>query len=83
MELYKTSTRGKLIKHVECERETESNVWINGRRYGKTAGGDRYFDTFNEAKAYLMKIAEEDVEKAKSRLSRAKDHLENVRGLKG
>ena len=82
MKKYRTSTLGKLIEAVEVERETEASVWVNGQRNGKRTEYHSYFNTFKEAKQYLLDIAERSVNSARLNLERAKGHYGNVKGLK-
>ena len=42
------------ITTVEVERETDHNVWINGRRHNKRSEYDDYFDSFDQAKSALL-----------------------------
>ena len=58
MQKYVVKTFGKLIDKVECERETKSSVWVNGSRNAKISEHRSFFDTFDEAKSHLIKIAE-------------------------
>ena len=70
------------INKVEVERETEQSVWINGRRNSKHSDYSSFFDSFDEAKAFLLAIAEKKVTLAKLRLNDAQGELGNIKGLK-
>ena len=70
-----------LIELVEVENETQSSVWINGRRQKKQTAHRKYFDTWGEAKDFLMKEAEIGVRNARARLEIANSKLGNVKGL--
>lgn len=80
--LARNSTWGKLIELVEIERETESSVWIGGRRNSKISDYHCYFDSFDEAKAHLLEKADEKVIGARRSLELANSHLGNIKGLK-
>jgi len=54
------------IKEIEVERETDSSVWINGRRNAKRSDWGNYYDTWQEAHDAL--------------LSRQRTHLSNLEG---
>lgn len=89
---YLTSKFGRdPIEAVEVERETESSVWVvdtwrgergNTRRHAKRSDWDNYFDTWEEAKAFLMAQAEAKVTAARRALDSANGELGNVKGLK-
>jgi len=71
------------ILPVEVERETDSSVWVRGRRQAKrVSGGDCYFDTWEDAHAALMVARQQDVEKARRALEQANSRLGNVKGMK-
>lgn len=73
--------RGR-IKTVEVERETESSVWINGRRNAKLNNYKNYFDTWEEAHSYLMEKAQRKVNEARKSLEQANSELGTVKGMK-
>lgn len=70
------------IDVIEVDRETESSVWIGGRRRAKQSVWDCYFDTFDEAKAFLTAKAEARLTAARLRLNDAQGFAGNVKGLK-
>jgi len=70
------------IEEVKVERETDSSVWVEGRRRAKKAGYCGYFDTWEEAKNSLLNKAQKDVDAARSRLQRANSKLGQVKSLK-
>lgn len=78
----KTQTWGQLIEKINVERETKKCVWIDGRRSNKMSDWYCYFDTFGEAKNYLISEAENKVQAARSKLNNAKSHLGNIQALK-
>ena len=53
---------------VVIDRESDSSVWIKGRRLAKLSSYESYFDTFQEAKSHLIAYATDEVNKAKARL---------------
>ncbi len=65
MKKYKT-TYGSQIEKVEILRETDQSVFID--RWGKEVRSPKrgkycnYFDTFDEAKQYLMHASQEKIE---------------------
>jgi hypothetical protein len=70
------------IKAVEIERETAEIVWINGRRCAKTTSWEWYRDTWEEAHAILLGIAQGKVNDLRRQLGYANDRLGNVKGMK-
>ena len=72
---------GGTIKQVEIERETASNLWVNGCRRAKKSSYDCFFDTWEEAHAYLLDLAEMKLESARRGLENAQGMYGNVKGL--
>ena len=80
--------RSNPIDKVEVERETDSSVWIKNtttgkdRRVSKTGKYENYFDTWEQAKIYLLKEAEDELNAARRNLERAQSKYGNIKGLK-
>ena len=72
---YKCNNWEVKITKVEVERETDKCVWINGRRNSKESEYDNFFDTFEEAKEFIIGFGERKVAQAKKRLERANEYL--------
>ena len=54
------STVKDLVKEVEVERHSGSSVWIGGRRLARESQYDNYFETFKEARDFVLaRIAKE------------------------
>ncbi len=70
------------IKPVEIERETDASVFIKGRRRAKRSSCESYFDTWEEAKAHLMSVAESKLNSARRELERCQGYYGNIKGLK-
>lgn len=70
------------IRKVVVDRETPKCIWVDGRRQGKESGFGRYFDSFEEAKNYLLDKADQDLARARRLLQRAQAHHGNIKGLK-
>lgn len=58
------------ITAVECERETASSVFINGRRKAKRSTYENYYDTWDEAYSALIAAANYKAEYARAQLDR-------------
>ena len=59
------------IHKVQIEKETEASIWIDGRRRGKSSEYSSYFDTWDQAHAYLIKKADGNLHRAKVSLALA------------
>lgn len=70
------------LEEVECDRETENSVWINGGRRAKIGERETFHDTFEQAKEMLIMRASRELESARSTLQRAQDKLGNIKGMK-
>lgn len=70
------------ITPVEVERETDSSLWIKGRRQAKSLQHETYHDTWDIAHAYLMEIANQHCQTARRNLETANGKLGNVKGMK-
>ncbi len=74
------------ISKVEITRESKSSVWIKGwggkeRRILKVATAECIFDTFNDAKAFLVAKATQRIERTKENLERAELKLKKIERL--
>ena len=69
------------IEKVEVERETEHSVWIDGRKLAKMSSYYSFFKTFEEAKKFLLKNADNRIEIAKSELVRYEDEKRKIEAL--
>lgn len=65
----KYRTRWNEIETVECERETEAFVIINGRRIAKRSSMENFFDTYSEAVSHIIDTQRSKVKSAESRLA--------------
>ena len=72
---------GAAIKEIECERQTDFFVWINGRRYSKRSEWINYFDSWEEAYAALLKVAERQIADARLELERANRVLLDIKRM--
>ena len=72
----------KLIEEVEVDRETDVSVFIEKQRHAKRSSYYNYFDTWDEAKDFLLKKATGEAEKYRRLLEVANGRLGNIRGLR-
>jgi len=69
------------ITPIECERESEQSVYVNGRRRGKRTEYENYFDSWEEAHAALLAASTEHLAIARARLQKAQGFHGNVKGM--
>lgn len=65
----KYRTRWNEIEIIECERETDAFVVINGRRNAKRSNWENFFDTHAEAVTYLIETQRARVKAAEGKLA--------------
>ena len=66
------------IETVAVERETNRFLIIEGRRNAKRGGWENYFTTWQEAKAFSVRQARDEVDNAKRSLARAEGRLADI-----
>jgi hypothetical protein len=71
-----------IITKVEVDKETYANVWINGQRVAKGSKYVKYFDTFFEAKNFLVHNADREVAMARIHLENESTKLAIAQALK-
>jgi hypothetical protein len=81
MKKYVTKSYSDKIEVVEVERETESCVWIHGRRSMKSTEFDCFHDSFDAAKQTLIDRHEVDIRVARDRIHRAESALGTLRKM--
>lgn len=78
---YQALTFGGIVP-VKIVRETAECVFFpSGMRANKEAGNAAYFDTWADAKAWLVKQARDQVARQESRLDHALAKLETVKAM--
>jgi len=70
------------IDAVEIERETVLSVWVKGNRYKKFSDYDKYFDTFEEAKKYLIDKETSHLFNLRHSVKNSEDRLAEIKELK-
>ena len=70
------------ILTVSIDGETEHFVKIGNRREKKRTDDTSFFETFEEAKAWLLEIFESRAKIARRNLEEANSYLGNVKGMK-
>lgn len=90
MKKFRVNVYSLRIEEKEVSKETASTVtWIDRwkdqaveRKERKVTSDRRWFDTWADAKAWLVEKAERDVVSARQYLERANSKLGNVKGMK-
>jgi hypothetical protein len=87
MKKYKTDTYSIDIKSIEIEKETEKTIFI--RRENGSLAGERkksfyykYFDSFAEAREYLINQRIEFVKSYKDRIAKYESEIEKLKAMK-
>ena len=71
------------IKPIEVERETASYVWMKSLRCcSKRSKFESYFDTWDEARDWLIAETTRDLDNAREELKRAQSRVGNAKGLR-
>ena len=77
------STIGK-IKQVDILRETESSIYVasdwgsGGERRDKISESRGYFDTFSEARDFLLEIEEQKIATLTRELARRQENVRKI-----
>jgi len=84
---YKASTIGPRVEMVEVISETAQFITVAGpyggtRREKKFTDWNSFHSTFNEAKGWLVKVAEHRIVDAREDLERAQVWLDIVKNIK-
>lgn len=80
--IVKYRTRWDQIERVEVDRETESSVFINGRRSAKVSGYENFHDSWAAAHACLLAKHQLQVNQLRRQLEAANGKLGNIKGMK-
>ncbi len=79
---YETGGYGQnLIQRVEVERETNSTVWVDGRRHAKVSTWKNYFDSWGDAKTNLLIEARKKHDLHQMRLQDAARNIKKIKAL--
>lgn len=82
---WRITTHSAKIERIECIRESEKSVWVPGRlqsmRREKQTFFEKYFDSWQDARASLLAIGERKVGLARRELELANAFLVDVTRL--
>jgi hypothetical protein len=81
--MFKYKTGSTKIEKVEVAGETDHFVkLLNGRKEAKRSDWSNYFDSFDNAKNYLLEKAERKVSSLRRQLESANGELGQIKGIK-
>lgn len=69
------------IQEIEVESETNSFVLINGKSRRKLSDNQGYFDTFDQAKEFIVNYYNKELDIAISRIGRSQDQYDKAINL--
>lgn len=72
---------GGTIHAVNVERSTESSVWMGGRRRARTSEYEQYWETWQEAHAYLLRRVTNTVRVCRNELERAEQRMAQIKSM--
>jgi hypothetical protein len=71
------------ITEVQVEKETAHYIWMDeGECYSKDSETFHYFDTFKEAKDYVILVLKGDLVISRHRISKLKGNLKIIKRVK-
>lgn len=81
--LYRVKTRYDLsVVKIKADRANEKSVWIDGRRSSRFSDYYRYFDSFQEAKDWLIDRTTSRLERYEEKLEEEAQNLKEFEALK-
>lgn len=83
MKIYKARTGNwrENIEVLEAEKVNDTSYWIKGRRNARHTRFESCFDTWEQAKAFLVREAESKISTYKSALEEAEQELVKIQSL--
>ena len=81
--MIKYATKFNRVEKVEVAGETEHFVkLLNGRKEAKKTDWSSYFDSFDDAKSFLLDKAQKRVDSLRRQLETANGELGQIKGIK-
>jgi hypothetical protein len=85
MKIYKTNNFYSLRPidevELEIEKETDSTMWVEGKRMAKYTEMNCFFKTYNEAKNYLILMQNKKIANIEASLKTAQKELKRLQEL--
>lgn len=82
MKMYRTSKWSLSIVEIEVDKVNEKSIWIDGHRNSRLSSYHNYFETWEDAKNFLVTRCESNLQSDKQRLDRCMSELETAKALK-
>ena len=70
------------IEIINVVKETKKYVWAGGVKQAKETINESYFNSFYDAKNWLMNRAENELNNARTVLRNSQGHYGNVKGMR-
>lgn len=70
------------IEEIEADRIEDKSVWIKGRRRNRVSDWESFFETWHEAKAFMVDRLQYELAAAKQELDKARSKLEAAKALR-
>ena len=71
----------KSIEKKQIEKETEKSYWVKGRKRAKHTNSEKMFETYAEAKDFIINQQLKRIEAVKSQLTYLENELEKIKTL--
>ena len=66
------------IVRMEVDKVTDKSVWVKGHRVARESEGTKIVNSFEEAKSWLVGVAQRKMESAEQRAAEAKADMEKA-----
>ena len=81
MEMFRVGSFCKTVEAVDVSRSNDKSVWIGARRRARSSYYEIYFDTYQDARDYLINKAEKRLERAVEEMAYAEEFLYLAKSL--
>lgn len=81
IEMFKTGFLAAEIEVVSVDKKTEKSVWIKGRRQAKVGEYESFFDSYSDAKEYLVGKYSNNIQRLAGIVQIEQDNLEAAKAL--
>lgn len=79
----KFKTYSEKIEKIEISKESETSVWdMKNRRHNKQSSYENYFDSFQDAKNYLIKKQEDQIKGYERNIQYCKENIDKINLIK-
>lgn len=67
---------------MEVDKVTDKSVWVKGCRVARESQGTKIVDSFEEAKSWLVSVAQREMEAAEQRAAEAKADMQKASDIR-